>query len=192
MSAISKLEFVSKYGTDKHKAGIQAKVDHLVKNLPEDEYGREDVAKSGLVSGHALTKMVNHEDYTVSHAAAENPNLEPHHIEHIINHGESHQVRNLASAFNPNKSKITAEHIHRILDKPPALQHPAEMIGYRKDLDDSHYAKIVNHHSHLVTLNAMRDMPTKHLKHVAEHHKDWHVNDAAQIQLRYNRDRGIT
>lgn len=202
MSAINKLDFLNKYGTDKHRAGIPAKVSHLVGNLPErkDHFGdeRDEIARSSLVKGEHLDRMVHHPDQDIRQEATHNPNLQPHHIDHILKNGSNREVQKLVDSHNPNAKKLTAEHLHAAIDRPMgekrgAGDHPAWLMGYRKDLNDSHWNKIATHPSSTVTYNAIHsdNMPMKHLLTTAIDHPDMSVRITARDKRRENIQKGI-
>jgi hypothetical protein len=188
MAQINKLEFLHKYGSDQHKASIPAKVEHHIKNLPMDDSDESEderalSASSHVVKGRNLSSMLEHPHEQVRRNAASNPNLEPHHVDHILNAGNHRTVLYLTQ--NP-AAKMNKEQIHRVIDHDTDGGHPANYIERNNahTMDDSHWSKIANHKHHLVTMNAVTSgkMPDEHVWHVAQKHPDSHLRGVANGQ----------
>lgn len=191
MAEINKLEFLSKYGADKHKQGVADKVHHLVNNIPakksENPWGDEDeprraLARSPLVNGEHLTKMLRHTDSDIRSSAMDNPNLTKSHIDRVVDSGDHRSISSLMSWHNPNSKKITSEHLHRVLDMPEeSKNHPAWSLAYRKDLKDEHWDKLARHPNAGVANTALNggNMPEHHVKTAYFHNPNQSVRETA-------------
>lgn len=198
MGQFNKLEFMSKYGTDKHREGLDAKVDHIVKNLPEhnvdeteeDSFkdSRLDFAYSKLIKGHHLDHLIKHPDPVVRKSAAGHPSIEHHHVEHLMANGD-HEVYH--SLIHNRHVKLSPDHIHKILDYTPPggiRYHPAATIAYRHSLgmvklNDEHWDKIARNPAN-IAINSIQHMPMKHLLTTALEHPDTQVQGMAMRERR--------
>lgn len=188
MSQINKLEFLHKFGADHHKAAIPAKLDHHIKNLPMDDSDESEderalTAASHVVKGKQLNSMLEHPHEQVRRNAASNPNLEPHHVEHILDAGNPRTVSYMTTNHNV---KFDKQQLHRIIDHKTDGGHPANFLerNHSANMDDSHWSKIANHPHTQVTRNALNSgkMPDEHVWHVAQNHPDKHLRDIANDQ----------
>lgn len=187
--SIHKLEFLDQFGSDKHKASIPAKVEHMVKSIPPDadvyKHNTDSLITSKLVTGDHLSHLLHHPNKSISDHAAGNPNIKGEHLDHMVKHGSDGQISSIIHMKNPH---LTPEHVHTILDRPVDFRgyHPAAVIAYKipHKLDDHAWGKVADHPDRNMTRNAVnsRDMPMKHLLTVATEHPDDHTRMMAREQ----------
>lgn len=187
--SIHKLEFLDQFGSDKHKAAIPGKVDHMVKSIPRDadvyKHDTDSLITSKLVSGDHLSHLLHHPNKSISDHAAGNPNISGEHLDHIVKHGSDGQISSIIHMKNPH---LTSDHIHAILDRPVDYRghHPASVIAYKipQKLDDHAWGKIATHPDRNMTVNSVNSgkMPMNHLLTAAVDHHDEHTRMMATSQ----------
>jgi hypothetical protein len=196
MSAMSKLQFLGKYGSEKHKAAIPAKIDHEMSKVKTDvDHMTDDeeihgftMAQSPLVKGKHLDKLVSTNSSYIREGASMNPNLQPHHVDAIIAHDKS---GNSTNHIIRNKNvKMNSDQLHKAIDHP-GDSHPASWISDRvADLNDSHWDKLARHNQQGAALTTLSHMPKKHLKTAAEHNPNKMVRNLAQAHYEDRESKG--
>jgi hypothetical protein len=198
MSAMSKLQFLGKYGSEKHKSGIPAKVDHEMTKVKtdvdhmsdDDEIHGFTMAQSPLVKGKHLDKLVSTNSSYIREGASMNPNLESHHVDTIIANDKSGNATN--HIIRNKNVKMTGRQLHAAIDHK-GDSHPASWISARAaDLNDSHWDKLARHTQQGAPLAVLAKMPKKHLRTAAEHSPHKIIRDLAQAHFEDREAKGRT